>query len=73
MLRSLPVRNLSLYKKTNYNRSGALGTTSPHQTITWSLLVNILSYSILICSLLAPTAPEDMVCVSMCMYICAWR
>lgn len=27
MLRSLPVRNLSLYKKINYNRSGALGIT----------------------------------------------
>lgn len=38
----------------------------------WSLLINILSYSILICSLVASAAPED-VYVCLCMYVCAWR
>lgn len=77
MLRSLPVRNLGLYQETDYNKSGALSitmTTSPHSpNRLWSLLINILSYSILTESLVAPMAPEDMVCVSMGMYVCVWR
>lgn len=71
MLRFLPVRNLSLYKKTDYVRCQGITGTSPAPSTLWSFLVNILSYSILIWSLVAPIAPEDIVCVSMCMYVCA--
>lgn len=71
MVRSLPVRNLCLYKETDCNKSGALSTTvttslrAPSRL--WSLLVNILSYSILTESLLASKVPEDM-CVHR--YVC---
>lgn len=64
MVRSLPVRNLGLYKKTDYNKSGALSITvttslrAPSRL--WSFLVNILSYSILTESLVASMVPEDM-------------
>lgn len=75
MPRSLLVRNLGLYKDTDYNRSGTRGITviaSPHSpNRPGNLLVNILSYSILTKSLVAPMAPEYGMW-SIGMYVCVW-
>lgn len=77
MLRSLPVGNLSLHKKINDNRPGALGNTptaypsSPHTEEP--LGQHCFSLHPSFPEPVVPTVPDGTVCVCLCAGMLAWK